>query len=124
MGVSVENNDYTFRIDHLRETGAHVKFLSLEPLLGPLPNLRLDGIGWVIVGGESGPGARPMDLDWVRDIREQCRRAGVACFVKQLGRVWAREHLADPKGGDMSRWPDDLRLREMPLAASRKEAGQ
>jgi protein gp37 len=85
MGVSVENKDYVFRIDHLRETSAHVKFLSLEPLLGPLPNLNLSGIDWVIVGGESGPGARPMRREWVLDIRDQCLKAGVPFFFKQWG---------------------------------------
>lgn len=85
MGVSVENNDYTFRIDHLRKTGAQIKFLSLEPLLGPLQNLNLDGIDWVIVGGESGPGARPMDPLWVTDIRKQCRKSRVPFFFKQWG---------------------------------------
>jgi protein gp37 len=87
MGVSVENADYTFRIGHLRQTGAHIKFLSLEPLLGPLPNLKLRSIDWAIVGGESGPGARPMDADWVLDIRDQCQRADVAFFFKQWGGV-------------------------------------
>ena len=72
MGVSVENKDYQFRVDHLRQTGAAVKFLSLEPLLGPLPNLPLAGIDWAIVGGELGPGARPMDPAWARGIRDQC----------------------------------------------------
>jgi protein gp37 len=85
MGVSVENQDYTFRIDHLRETGAHVKFLSLEPLLGPLPQLNLTGINWVIVGGESGPRARPMRKEWVLEIRDQCLKAGVPFFFKQWG---------------------------------------
>lgn len=85
MGVSVENRDYTFRIDHLRQTRARTKFLSLEPLLGPLPGLDLHGIDWVIVGGESGPGARPMDPSWVLDIRDQCQRAGVPLFFKQWG---------------------------------------
>ncbi|MBI1927345.1 phage Gp37/Gp68 family protein [Candidatus Poribacteria bacterium] len=85
MGVSVENQDYTFRIDHLRETGARIKFLSLEPLLGPLPNLNLSGIDWVIVGGESGPGARPMHEEWVLQIRDQCEVAGVPFFFKQWG---------------------------------------
>lgn len=87
MGVSVENQDYTFRIDHLRETGARIKFLSLEPLLGPLPNLNLSGIDWIIVGGESGPGARPMRKDWVVQIRDQCEAAGVPFFFKQWGGV-------------------------------------
>jgi len=87
MGVSVEREDYTFRIDDLRRTKARLKFLSLEPLLGPLPDLDLSGIDWVIVGGESGPGARPMNSDWVTDIRDQCRVARVAFFFKQWGGV-------------------------------------
>jgi len=87
MGVSVENSDYVHRIDHLRQTDAHVKFLSVEPLLGPLPNLKLHGIDWVIVGGESGPGARPMRPEWVADIRDQCQHAGVVFFFKQWGGV-------------------------------------
>lgn len=85
MGVSVERQDYVFRIDHLRETRAAVKFVSLEPLLGPLPKLYLRGIDWVIVGGESGPGARPMEEDWVLEIRAQCRKARVPFFFKQWG---------------------------------------
>jgi protein gp37 len=85
MGVSVENSDYLHRIDDLRRTGARVKFLSLEPLLGPLPSLSLKDIDWVIVGGESGPGARPMDAQWVRQIRERCLRANVPFFFKQWG---------------------------------------
>jgi protein gp37 len=87
MGVSVENADYTFRIDDLRKTGAAVKFLSLEPLLGPLPHLNLAGIDWAIVGGESGPGARPIHEKWVTDIRDQCKAAGTAFFFKQWGGV-------------------------------------
>jgi protein gp37 len=85
MGVSVENEGCTFRIDQLRKTHAAIKFLSLEPLLGPLGNLDLKGIDWMIVGGESGPGARPMAPEWVRDIRDQCRRAKTAFFFKQWG---------------------------------------
>ncbi len=87
MGVSVENQDYAFRIEHLRQTDAQIKFLSLEPLLGPLPGLNLSGIDWVIVGGESGPGARPMAEEWVVDIRDQCRVAHVPFFFKQWGGV-------------------------------------
>ena len=87
MGVSVENADYIFRIDDLRRTGAAIKFLSVEPLLGPLPDLDLDGIHWIIVGGESGPGARPMKEEWVLDIRDQCQAAGVPFFFKQWGGV-------------------------------------
>jgi len=85
MGVSVEDKDYLYRIDDLRHTGAHIKFLSLEPLLGPLPKLNLRGIDWVIVGGESGPGARPMDANWVRQIRDRCLQANVPFFFKQWG---------------------------------------
>ena len=87
MGVSVENEKYLYRIDDLRQTAAHIKFLSLEPLLGPLLRLNLRGIDWVIVGGESGPGARPMDPNWVRNIRDQCTRASVPFFFKQWGGV-------------------------------------
>ncbi len=91
MGVSVEAQRYAFRIDGLRQTGAHVKFLSLEPLLGPLPHLDLRAIDWVIVGGESGPGARPMEPAWVRDIRDQCQRAKVSFFFKQWGGVHKKQ---------------------------------
>jgi protein gp37 len=85
MGVSVESNKYRSRIDDLRRTGAATKFLSLEPLLGPLPDLDLSGIDWVIVGGESGPGARPMDVAWATDLRDQCQKAAVPFFFKQWG---------------------------------------
>lgn len=85
MGVSVESSAYVARIEHLRATGALVKFLSVEPLLGPLPHLEVGGIDWVIVGGESGPRARPMAPEWVTQIRDQCERAKVAFFFKQWG---------------------------------------
>lgn len=85
MGVSVESSDHVDRIDCLRRTRAALKFLSLEPLLGPLPDLSLQGIDWAIVGGESGPRARPVEEGWILDIRDQCRRAGVAFFFKQWG---------------------------------------
>lgn len=80
MGVSVENRRFVSRIDMLRQTHARTKFLSLEPLLGPLPSLNLEGIDWVIVGGESGPGSRPIQRDWVIDIRDQCVAATVPFF--------------------------------------------
>ena len=83
--VSIENEDYQYRVDDLRRTKAHVKFLSIEPLLGPLPQLSLHGIDWVIVGGESGPGARTLNAEWVREIRDRCLRAGVPFFFKQWG---------------------------------------
>lgn len=85
MGVSVESSDHIDRIDCLRRTHAALKFLSLEPLLGPLPGLDLRGIDWAIVGGESGPSARPVEEDWILEIRDQCRRARVAFFFKQWG---------------------------------------
>jgi protein gp37 len=85
MGVSVESSRFVDRIDFLRATRARVKFLSLEPLLGPLPDLDWSGIDWAIVGGESGPGARRMEAQWVLDLRDQCARAGVAFFFKQWG---------------------------------------
>lgn len=84
MGVSVENQRWTGRVDDLRRVPARVRFLSCEPLLGPL-RLDLTDIDWVIVGGESGPGARPMNPEWVREIRRQCEAAGVAFFFKQWG---------------------------------------
>jgi protein gp37 len=85
QGVSVENARYTWRVADLVTVPASVRFLSVEPLLGPIPRLPLDGIKWVIVGGESGRGHRPIDPAWVRDIRDQCDRAGVALFFKQWG---------------------------------------
>jgi protein gp37 len=91
MGVSVETARYAYRIDHLRETKAWTKFLSLEPLLGPLGELNLSGIDWVIVGGESGPNARAMDPEWVRTIRDQCVAAGVPFFFKQWGGVFKKK---------------------------------
>jgi len=92
MGVSVETSSYTYRIDHLRATGANIKFLSLEPLLGPLHNLDLSDIDWVIVGGESGPGARPIKEQWVIDIRDQCLTANVPFFFKQWGGVQKKKN--------------------------------
>ena len=87
MGTSVENATVTHRIRDLRATRARIKFLSLEPLLGPIPRLPLAGIDWVIVGGESGPGARPMEEAWVRQIRDRCVSRGVPFFFKQWGGV-------------------------------------
>ena len=87
MGVSVEKEDYAYRIDVLLDTGASVKFLSLEPLLGSLEAVSFEGIDWVIVGGESGPGARPMQKSWVIEIRDQCEEKGIPFFFKQWGGV-------------------------------------
>ena len=87
MGVSVENDDNKYRIDLLRETDAHIKFISFEPLIGPVINCNLEGIDWAIVGGESGPGARPLDRQWVIDIRNSCKKMHVPFFFKQWGGV-------------------------------------
>ena len=84
-GVSIENNRWTLRANHLRTVPAAVRFISAEPLLGPLTDLELDGIDWVIAGGESGPGFRPPKVEWFRDLRDMCEVAGVAFFFKQWG---------------------------------------
>jgi protein gp37 len=85
MGVSIESAEYTWRAHDLMSTPAQVKFVSAEPLLGPIPELPVEGLDWVIVGGESGPYARTMELDWAREVRNKCCRHGVAFFLKQLG---------------------------------------
>jgi protein gp37 len=85
VGVSIENSNYTYRIEDLRQVGAKTKFLSLEPLLGPIPQLNLEGIDWVIVGGESGPGARVLKEEWVKAVRDCCVEHGVPFFFKQWG---------------------------------------
>lgn len=111
MGVSVETAQYRSRIDDLRRTGAAVKFLSLEPLLGPLGALDLTGINWAIVGGESGPRSRPMKREWVVDIRRQCRSARVAFFFKQWGGVNKKK---------TGRELDGRTYDEMPTAPARR----
>ena len=115
MGVSVESDRYTFRVGHLRSVPAAVRFLSCEPLIGPLPSLDVEGMDWVIVGGESGKHARRLELAWVRAIRKQCKARGVKVFVKQLGTDWSvNAGLGRTHGGDWSEWPKDLRVREFP----------
>ncbi len=109
MGVTVEMDDYRFRIDHLRQTSAAVKFLSLEPLLGPIPHLNLQGINWVIVGGESGSGARPMENEWVLDIRRQCQLASIPFFFKQWGGVNKRENGRQLEGRTWDELPEQMR---------------
>jgi protein gp37 len=115
-GVSIESNDYGWRADMLRELPG-VRWISFEPLLGPCDRVDLTGIHWAVIGGESGPGARPIDLAWVRDLIARCRAAGVAVFVKQLGAVHARVSGVpqDRKGGSMVWWPEDLCIREYPV---------
>ena len=99
VGVSVETKTYYYRITHLIQVPAVIRFLSCEPLLGPLDNLPLRGIHWVIVGGESGPGARPMRREWVLSIRDQCRKAGIPFFFKQWGgpQKWRSGRALDGK---------------------------
>ena len=117
MGVSVESQDYAHRIDLLRETDAQVKFLSLEPLLGPLPDLNLNGIDWVIVGGESGPGARPMQPDWAREIRDQCIDAGVDFHFKQWGGVFKKRNGRELDGRTWDEMPTLPATTQYPSAA-------
>jgi protein gp37 len=108
MGVSVEDELVLHRIDHLRQTGAKIKFLSCEPLIGPLRNMNLAGIDWVIVGGESGPGARPMKEEWVLDIRDQCLEAEVPFFFKQWGGVIKSKHGRELQGQFCDELPVDI----------------
>jgi len=109
LGVSVENNDYAWRVDMLREINVPVRFLSIEPLLGPVDRVGLTGIGWVIVGGESGPRRRSVDVDWIRDLRDRCVTAGIPFFFKQWhkagtgrlldGRTWDElPAIGQPRG--------------------------
>lgn len=123
-GVSVENDESigssgyrpTDRIDDLRRSGATVQWVSAEPLIGPLPDLDLTDIDWVVIGGESGPkdNIREMNPDWVRDIIAQCRAQDTAVFVKQMGNALSRRMEISGKGSDPSEWPADLRIREQP----------
>ena len=103
MGVSVETEQYTWRIDYLRRVPAAVRFVSAEPLLAPLANLNLGGIDWLIAGGESQSGCRPASLDWFRDLRDQCNAARVAFFLKQLG-GHPSKHGGDDAVLDGRRW--------------------
>jgi protein gp37 len=120
LGASVEDQEMAdLRIPHLLDTPAPIHWLSMEPLLGPVdlgPWLAM--LDWVVVGGESGPHARPCNLDWIRSIRDQCQGAGVPCFIKQLGTVNAKAGNAkDGHGGDWDEWRDEFRVRELPSMA-------
>ena len=119
MGVSVESEAYLDRISDLRATSAAIKFLSLEPLLGPLANLNLENIDWAIVGGESGPGSRPMDKAWVEDIRDQCIRSRVPFFFKQWGGVNKKKAGRQLEGRTWDQMPtvDVTGFRWRPIAA-------
>lgn len=118
-GVSVEDKKYGVpRIAHLQAANVAVRFVSAEPLLEDLGSVNLKGIDWLIVGGESGQGARPFHLDWARNLIGECKRQRVACFMKQVGRQpWdggQRLKLASAKGGDPFEWPVNIRVREYP----------
>ncbi|MGA3180096.1 MAG: phage Gp37/Gp68 family protein [Verrucomicrobiota bacterium] len=113
QGVTVEHPDYYDRIDLLRKSGAQVKFLSLEPLLGAMPKLKLRGMNWAIVGGESGPGARPMAAEWVTEIRDQCLKAGVAFYFKQWGGVFKKRNGRELEGRT---WDDMPSKRQLTFA--------
>jgi protein gp37 len=108
MGVSVENSDVLDRVDDLRAVPAAVRFLSCEPLLGPLPGLDLDGIGWVIAGGESGPQARPMTPEWVTEIRDNCQDHGVPFFFKQWGGRTPKAGGRELDGQTWSQYPREV----------------
>ncbi|MBM0235916.1 phage Gp37/Gp68 family protein [Micromonospora sp. ATA32] len=122
LGTSIESDKHVGRADALRATPAAVRFISAEPLLGPLPSLDLTGIDWLILGGESGAGARPLNVGWFHDLVDKAQDSGTAVFVKQLGAVWAQDtHVAgqpvartDPKGGKLEYLPKALRIREYP----------
>jgi len=113
LGVSVESDDYTWRLDHLRKVPAIVRFVSIEPLLGPIAKLNLDGIHWVIVGGESGPKHRKPDPEWVRQLRDFCVGAGVPFFFKQWGGPIAKSGGRVLDGQTWDEMPDEVdeRLR-------------
>ncbi|MEE8269258.1 MAG: phage Gp37/Gp68 family protein [Nitrospinaceae bacterium] len=108
MGVSVENRDNLWRVDHLRKVPANVRFLSIEPLLGPMGRFSLKKIDWVIVGGESGPGARPMKTEWVMGVRNQCVKQEVPFFFKQWGGVQKKKWGRELEGRTWDEMPDKL----------------
>jgi protein gp37 len=108
LGVSVENQKYTYRIDHLLHTSAYVKFISFEPLIGPVSGIKLKGVDWVIVGGESGPKARQIDEEWVIKIRDLCLSAKTPFFFKQWGGVRKKENGRSLQGKIWNEWPKTI----------------
>jgi protein gp37 len=107
-GVSVESAAYKFRIDHLRKVQARIRFLSVEPLIGPVGEIDLRGLNWIIVGGESGPNFRPLNLDWAREVRDQCLNTGVAFFFKQVGGVRAKSGGRLLDGKEWNEYPRQI----------------
>ena len=118
MGVSIETARYAWRVDRLRTVPAAVRFLSIEPMLEPIDGLDLHGIDWVIVGGESGPGARPLNPDWVRGIRQQCQKSGVPFFFKQWGGVHKKKAGRTLDGLTWDELPDLKRTSLQPVTAA------
>lgn len=119
MGVSIGCQENAYKADLLARTGAAVKWVSAEPLIGPV-NLQLAGIAWVVIGGESGPGSRPLEPQWIRDLIGQCHAVGASPFVKQMGSEWSKARYGkqwmreDYKGKKIETWDVDLRVREYP----------
>ncbi len=123
LGVSIEDAARVSRLRHLQAAPAGLRFLSIEPLIGPVGSLDLDGIDWVIVGGESGPGARPMEADWVREVRDQCVSAGVAFFFKQWGGLRPKSGGRELDGREWNEWPAFVAADRSPdLDAARRNA--
>lgn len=125
MGVTIESSAQKGRLKWLREVPSPVRFVSYEPAIGPLP-IELSGVQWLIAGGESGSGARPIDPDWFRTVRDHCVASDTAFFMKQMGSQWMREHFPqdyqkDTHGGDMAYFPEDLRIREYPTTRKEEE---
>jgi protein gp37 len=108
IGTSIEDDEHCCRADRLRETPAAVRFISAEPLLGPLPSLDLAGVDWLIAGGESGPKARPVDPAWVRDLRDRCNGAGTAFFFKQWGGQTPKAGGRELDGREWSEYPEEV----------------
>ncbi len=105
FGASIEDGSKKSRLEHLRQSPAGIRFLSIEPMIGPVGKLDLDGIDWVIVGGESGPRARPIEIEWIRDVRDQCRTNGVAFFFKQWGGFRPKSGGRSLDGREWSEFP-------------------
>lgn len=134
LGASIELDTYTWRADALRQAPATVRFLSCEPLLGPLPSLDLAGIGWLIAGGESGPGHRPVRADWLRELRDRCTAAEVPFLLQAMGRAHPqgrrptarRPHLGPVPGPGpgVPRSPAQERGRDPPRGAARPQRGR
>lgn len=115
LGVSVESRNQIARIQTLQSTSAAVKFISFEPLINEIGPVNLKNIDWAIVGGESGPGARLMRMDWARQLKRTCDKQGVAFFMKQIGSVAAKNiRSTDKKGGNIDEFPDELQVRQYP----------